>query len=147
MSCVNWNDAQAYISWLSKKAGKQYRLPKEIEWEYACYGGSQTEYCGSNDINAVAWYGYDEGSSDKGNSSQRTQPVGQKQANGYGLYDMSGNAWEWMEDCWEGDCTKRVSRGGSYGSFTQVIHAAHRFGVDTSDRNSHGGFRLARTLP
>ena len=147
VSCVNWNDAQAYISWLSKKAGKQYRLPKEIEWEYACYGGSQTEYCGSNDINAVAWYGYDEGSSDKGNSSQRTQPVGQKQANGYGLYDMSGNVWECMEDCWEGGCEYRVLRGGSYGDGQEGARAANRIPGSTTSRSRYYGFCLARTLP
>ena len=136
---VSWDDAQTYIQWLSKKTGKTYRLPKEAEWEYACYGGSQTEYCGGNDVNAVAWH--------NGNSGNQTHPVGQKQANGYGLYDMSGNVWEWMEDCWEGNCAKRVLRGGSWDSDPQIVRAAYRCWFDTTYRISDCGFRLARTLP
>ncbi len=83
VACVNWNDAQAYVDWLSKKTGRQYRLPVEEEWEYACQGGSKTEYCGGDNLDAVGWY-WD-------NSGKHTHPVGQKQANGYGLYDMTGN--------------------------------------------------------
>lgn len=137
--CVNWNDAQTYISWLSKKTGKQYRLPKEAEWEYACYGGSQTEYCGGNDINAVAWY--------EDNSGGHAHPTGQKQANSYGLYDMSGNVWKWMDDCWEGNCTKRVIRGGAWSGKPRGVRAAFRISIDTSIRGSASGFRLARTIP
>ena len=139
VACVNWNDAQAYILWLSKKTGKQYRLPREAEWEYACYGGSQTEYCGSNDINAVAWY--------ESNSGGQTHAVGQKQANGYGLYDMSGNVWQWMEDCGEGDCAQRMLRGGSWNYEPQIVRAAYRFRLETTIRTFNYGFRLARTLP
>ena len=135
---VSWDDAQTYIQWLSK-TGKTYRLPKEAEWEVACYGGSQTEYCGGNDINAVAWY--------DGNSGSQTHPVGQKQANGYGLYDMSGNVWEWMEDCWEWNCARRVLRGGSWYFIPQSVRAAYRGGFGTTFRNGGSGFRLARTLP
>ena len=125
---------------LNQKTGKQYRLPKEAEWEYACYGGSQTEYCGSNDINAVAWY--------EGNSGRQTHPVGQKQANGYGLHDMSGNIWEWMDDCWQGNCAIRVLRGGSWNGNPQSLRAAGRVAYVASLRNDDvGGFRLARTLP
>jgi formylglycine-generating enzyme required for sulfatase activity len=102
--CVSWHDAQAYVQWLSKKTGKQYRLPNDKEWEYACYGGSQTEYCGGSDINAVAWY--------SDNSGNQTHPAGQKQPNGYGLYDMSGNVWQWMENEY-GD-GQRALRGGSW---------------------------------
>lgn len=137
--CVNWNDAQAYISWLSKRTGKQYRLPKEVEWEYACYGGSQTEYCGSNDINAVAWY--------VDNSSGQAHPVGQKQANGYGLYDMSGNVFEWTDDCSESGCPKRVTRGGTWFGKPPFVRAAFRLGLGTSTRVYGQGFRLARTIP
>ena len=81
---VSWNDIQEFLQKLNAKTGKQYRLPSEAEWEYACYGGSQTEYCGGNDLNSVAW--------NRDNSNKTTHPVGQKQANGFGLYDMSGNA-------------------------------------------------------
>ena len=137
--CVNWNDAQAYISWLSKKTGKQYRLPEEAEWEYACHGGNQTDYCGGNDINAVAWYNE--------NSGNQTHPAGQKLANGYGLYDMSGNAFEWMEDCLEGDCNKHARRGGSWLNSQQSMRAVNFGWNDTARRFYYLGFRLARTIP
>jgi formylglycine-generating enzyme required for sulfatase activity len=134
---VNWNDAQAYASWLSKKGGKQYRLPNEEEWEYACYGGNKTEYCGGNDPNSVAWY--------KDNSNSTTHPVGQKQANGYSLYDMSGNLWQWKENENNGG---RALRGGSWLSSTFDLRASVRInGFVPSDRNYNYGFRLARTLP
>ena len=138
-TCVNWNDAQAYATWLSKKTGKQYRLPIESEWEYACYGGSQTEYCGSNDINVVAWY--------KDNSNNATHPVGQKQANGYGLYDMSGNLWQWMENKYDDKNDGRSLRGGSWNYFPRYVRAASRGSSEPSNRSSDYGFRLARTLP
>ena len=136
---VSWNDIQEYLSRLNQKTGKQYRLPTEAEWSYACYGGGQAEYCGSNDINAVAWY--------NGNSRERTHPVGQKQANGYGLYDMSGNVWEWLEDCREGDCSLRLISGGSWVNDRQFTRAANRTWDFTTGRINVFGFRLARTLP
>ncbi len=118
VACVNWNDAQAYASWLSRKTGKQYRLPIESEWEYACAGGATTEYCGSNDINAVAWY--------KENSNNMTHPVAQKQANGYGLYDMSGNLWQWMENKYDDKNDWRALRGGSWNITPQNVRASYR---------------------
>ncbi|MEI7842864.1 MAG: SUMF1/EgtB/PvdO family nonheme iron enzyme, partial [Gallionellaceae bacterium] len=139
VTCVNWNDAQAYVSWLARKTGKQYRLPTEAEWEYACYGGSQTEYCGSNDINAVAWY--------KENSNSATHPVGQKQANGYGLYDMSGNLWQWMENKYDDKNDWRALRGGSWSYEPQYVRAASRGSDEPTGRSDDSGFRLARTLP
>ena len=136
---VSWNDIQEFLQKLNAKTGKQYRLPTEAEWEYACYGGSQTEYCGSNDINAVAWY--------DSNSNQTTHPVGQKQANGYGLYDMSGNVWEWMENKYDNEHDGRALRGGSWGYGPRYVRAADRNGNDPSNRFNYIGFRLARTLP
>ncbi|MDD5300178.1 MAG: SUMF1/EgtB/PvdO family nonheme iron enzyme [Gallionella sp.] len=132
---VSWNDAQEFIQKLNTKTGKQYRLPTEAEWEYACYGGSQSEYCGGNNLDAVGWAG------------SRTHPAGQKQANGYGLYDMSGNVWEWASDCWEGDCAKRVLRGASWGGLSPGGRAAARNWSGPADRFNYGGFRLVRTLP
>jgi Sulfatase-modifying factor enzyme 1 len=136
---VSWDDAQAFIQKLNTKTGRQHRLPTEAEWEYACYGGSQTEYCGGNDINSVAWYSE--------NSNKTTHPVGQKQANGYGLYDMSGNVWEWMSDCYNGDCAQRVLRGGSWNFKPQNVRAAYRLRDEPAIRYSNLGFRIARTLP
>jgi formylglycine-generating enzyme required for sulfatase activity len=138
---VSWNDAQEFIQKLNAKTGKQYRLPTEAEWEYACYGGSQSEYCGGNDLDAVAWT--------SANSNGQTHPVGQKQANGYGLYDMTGNVWEWMNNCWEegeGNCAKRMLRGGSWLNFPQLARIVPRGRLDTAKRDDVG-FRLARTLP
>ena len=137
---VSWNNIQEYLKKLNQKTGKQYRLPKESEWEYACYGGSKAEkYCGGNDINAVAWYG--------DNSDNRTHPVGQKQANGYGLYDMSGNVWERMEDCLAENCAQHVVRGGSWNDEPRGVRMTTRYEDVATDRDDDDGFRLARTLP
>lgn len=103
---VNWNDCQTFISKLNKLTGKNYRLPTEAEWEYACRGGKRTKgyaYSGSDDIDQVAWY--------DANSEGKTHPVGQKQPNELGLYDMSGNVWEWCQDMYE---STGMCRGGSW---------------------------------
>ncbi|MCC6539966.1 MAG: formylglycine-generating enzyme family protein, partial [Bryobacterales bacterium] len=112
---VSWNDAREFARRLSEKTGKRYRLPTEAEWEYACRAGGSDLYCGGGGVDALAWYG--------SNSSARTQRVAQKRPNAFGLYDMSGNVWEWTEDCWNanyngapidgsawltGDCSNRV---------------------------------------
>ena len=136
---VNWNDIQEFLTKLNQKTGKRYRLPTEAEWEYACYGGSKTEYCGGNDVDSVAWV--------KGNSGGQTHPVGQKQANGYGLYDMSGNVWEWMSDCSKGSCAQRVICGGSWLENPLYMHATDSLGLDARGKGTDIGFRLVRTLP
>ncbi len=144
VEAVNWNDIQEFLTKLKQKTGKQYRLPKEAEWEYACIGGAgkfflKPAYCGSNDINAVAWY--------ESNSNKTTHPVGQKQANGYGLYDMSGNVWEWQEDCYGDDCARRMFRGGSWFNSQFVSVMTINPNQNAALRSTHIGFRLARTLP
>ena len=119
---VSWNDIQAFLRKLNVGGGR-YRLPSEAEWEYAAQGGQQSrgyQYAGSDNPNAVAWYDENGGGS--------THPVGQKQANELGVYDLSGNVREWVQDCWNesyagapsdgrawerGDCSRRVTRGGS----------------------------------
>ena len=150
--CVNWEDAQAYVAWLSHRTGKRYRLPSEAEWEYACRGGGQDTYCGGEDVDALGWY--------RQNSGSHTHSVGQKQANGYGLYDMSGNVWEWTEDCYhgsyagapgdgsawtEGDC-RRVLRGGSWFNEALDLRAVFRLDYSPGSRYFSFGFRVARTL-
>ena len=136
---VSWDDIQVFLQKLNAKTGRQYRLPSEAEWEYACYGGSQTEYCGGNNLDAVGWY--------NDNSGKTTHQVGQKQANGYGLYDMSGNVWEWMSDCYSSSCDGRVVRGGSWLSNSYSARSANRINFTPADRNDGYGFRVARTLP
>ena len=137
---VSWKDVQEFIQKLNSKTGSNYRLPSEGEWEYACYGGSKAEYCGGNDINAVAWY--------KDNSNDRTHPVGQKQANGYGLYDMSGNVSEWMSNCWDNNYCEggRVLRGGSWYTNPNFTRTVSRFNDSLAIQYDAYGFRLARTI-
>jgi formylglycine-generating enzyme required for sulfatase activity len=149
---VSWDDAQAFIAWLNKVDGGGYRLPSEAEWEYACRAGGNHTYCGSNDVGAVAWY--------DANSGNRARTVGGKQANAFGLHDMSGNVWEWTQDCWNdsyngaptngaawttGLCGLRVSRGGSWGYVARDSRAASRINGTTDLRGRNVGFRLART--
>ena len=135
---VSWNDTQEFIKILNTKTGKQYRLPTEAEWEYACYAESKTEYCGGNDLNMVAWY--------KDNSNGSTHPVGQKQANGYGLFDMSGNVWQWSQDRYGDENSWHILRGGSWNSARNFLQVSSRNG-GPMERGYHMGFRLVRTLP
>lgn len=137
---VKWNEVKTFISKLNKITGKTYRLPSEEEWVYACYGGRQTKYCGSNNINDVAWF--------EGNSSGHTHHVGKKQPNGYGLYDMSGNVFEWLEDSYGVDLNARKFRGGSwyYEIDDMNLSISYDWGWGESARDRGCGFRLARTL-
>jgi formylglycine-generating enzyme required for sulfatase activity len=153
VACINWNDAKAYAEWLSRKTGKSYHLPTEAEWEYACRAGGQHEYCGSDNIDSIAWYGRKNGDT--------THPSAQKQANAFGLYDMSGNVWEWVDDSyhdsysgaptdgttWSGDGAKRVLRGGSWDSNPGSTRSASRNYRTPASRDFDFGFRVARTLP
>lgn len=136
---VSWNDAQQFIQKLNAKTGKQYRLPTEAEWEYACHGGSQSEYCGGDNLDAVGW--------NNDNCNDQTHPAGQKQANGYGLYDMSGNVWEWAQDCYDSSCVSRVFRGGSCFNYAKYSRSAIRYDHGSGVRSLGIGFRVARTLP
>ena len=153
---VSWNDAQEFIQKLNAKTGKQYRLPSEAEWEYACHAVGQHKYCGSDDVDSVAWH-----SSSFVFSKTPPHAVAAKQANAFGLYDMSGNAHEWVEDswhdnyigapsdgtAWQGDGSVRVLRSGSWISDPQNMRSVYREKGAHDFRYYSSGFRLARTLP
>ncbi len=153
---VSWDNIRIFLQKLNAGGGR-YRLPSEAEWEYAARGGQESQgyqYAGSNTPGAVAWY--------RKNSGGRPHPVGQKQANELGLYDLSGNVWEWVQDCWNssytgapsdgrawerGDCSRRVLRGGSWYSEPRTIRSANRYRYTAVNRNNNHGFRIARSLP
>ena len=132
---VSYDDAVAFCKKLSQLTGKNYRLPTESEWEYACRAGTTTDYCFGNDANQLedyAWY--------YNNSEDTTHPVGQKKPNTWGIYDMHGNVWEY--------CQKRVNRGGSWGDISGFCRSATRddnfFRRDY--RSYYSGFRVAVTI-
>jgi formylglycine-generating enzyme required for sulfatase activity len=146
---VSYNDVQDFIDKLNRQTGQRYRLPTEAEWEYACRGGGTEDYCGSNNVDAVAWYG--------SNSGQKSHAVGGKQPNGFGLYDMSGNVWEWTcstsgYDGSENTCANntnpyRIFHGGSWADTPAHVRSAFRNWISTSFRGSNGlGFRLAQDI-
>jgi formylglycine-generating enzyme required for sulfatase activity len=147
---VRWNDVQEFIRKLNAQTGKNFRMPTEAEWEYAAKGGKQSRgytYSGSNDLGSVAWY-YD-------NSQNKTHAVGGKQANELGIYDMSGNVWEWCSD-WHGNYSSysetnptgassglnHVLRGGSWYMDANNCPTKNRFWGNIGNRYHHVGFRL-----
>jgi formylglycine-generating enzyme required for sulfatase activity len=153
---VSWEDAQEFIAKLNalsaeQSAGREYRLPTEAEWEYACRAGEETAYSFGEDPSVLGKYGWFED-----NSGSKTHPVGEKQPNPWGLYDMHGNVYEWCED-WYGDYpartmldptgaimgSLRVFRGGGWGILAAFCRSASRNGNRPSGRNVSFGFRLA----
>ena len=170
--CVNWEDAQAYVRWLSAETGEQYRLPNESEWEYAARAGTTTRRHWGDDANDGCAYanGADrtfEARVDDWTVAECTDgvvwtsPLGTYQPNGFDLHDMLGNVWEWTEDCWHddhdgaprdgsawtrgGNCGRRVLRGGSWVSFPWNLRSAARLRGDAENRSVNIGFRVART--
>ena len=159
---VSWNDAQAYIRKLNAKTGKQYRLPSEAEWEYAARAGSFTAYpWGDKASHEYANYGDDEccfGLVQGRDKWLNTSPAGSFAPNDFGLYDMIGNVWEWVEDgfhdsyagapkdgsVWPGNGSSHVVRGGSWNFDPQFIRVSTRSRFDPSMRMSSIGFRLVR---
>ncbi|WP_300526155.1 bifunctional serine/threonine-protein kinase/formylglycine-generating enzyme family protein, partial [Alcanivorax sp.] len=154
---VSWNDIQMYIKWLNHKTGQKFRLPSEAEWEYAARAGSTTKYSWGNNIScAQARYGYYSGHC---GNDKKTVPVKSFSPNRFGLYDMHGNAQEWVQDCWNdsyrgapsngavwlrGDCSMRVLRGGSWAGFPDDVLSASRSRDSVSIRYYHYGFRLVQ---
>ncbi|MDE0206064.1 MAG: SUMF1/EgtB/PvdO family nonheme iron enzyme [Candidatus Tectomicrobia bacterium] len=179
--CVNWDDAQAYVQWLSRKTRQSYRLLSEAEWEYVARAGTrgaqywqnrqggQCRHANGADLTAkrngmeLAQHmgeGWTVASCDDG--YYQTAPTGSFTGNGFGLYDVHGNVWEWTQDCWHdnysgaprhgrswesgGDCSKRVLRGGSWVDKPAALRAAFRAGFEKGTRFNVIGFRIARTL-
>ena len=156
---VSWEDAQGYVRWLSGKTGEEYRLLSESEWEYVARAGTRTRY----------WWGVGIGRS-RANcdgcgsrwDNRQTAPVGSFSPNAFGLHDVHGNVWEWVEDCWNGsyagaptdgsawtseDCSRRILRGGSWGDGPWTfLRSAYRNWDSSGNRNVNFGFRVARTL-
>ena len=155
---VSWDDATEYAAWLSAETGKRYRLATEAEWEYAARAGSTTKYSWGNAI------GQNRANCD-GCGSQwdddRTAPAESFSANAWGLYDMHGNVWEWVQDCWNdsyvgaptdgsawtsGECGLRMIRGGSWLYLPGYLRSAFRDWFSRSYRDGYIGFRLAQDM-
>ena len=166
--CVSWNDAQEFIAWLTEQTGESYRLPSEAEWEYAVRAGSTRKYHFGNSKSELCRYANhaDSGTDYSGRNKscsdgvgKRTTTVGRYLPNEFGLYDMHGNAWEWVQDCWNanyrgaptnnrawtgGDCSRSVLRGGSWGHAPEHLRSAARGRAVRSSRDDTIGFRLAQ---
>lgn len=173
VACVSWDDASAYVGWLTQKTGKRYRLLTEAEWEYAARGGTTTArfwgdhgstscgYANGADLTTAAQVP-GAGNWAVASCSDRyayTAPIGSYRANSFGLYDMLGNVEEWTQDCWNGDysgaptdgsasaagdCSQRAVRGGSWDDAPAGLRAAYRVGSPTVIRVYRRGFRVAR---
>ncbi len=153
---VSYSDAVAFCEWLSRKEGKNYRLPTEAEWEFAAKGGASSKsfkYSGSNNLDDFAWH--------KGNSKGTPHTVGTKLPNELGIYDMSGNVWEWCWDWYNKDFYKlekgdnpkgpemgerRSVRGGSWDSHPNYVRPANRISTEPNKTHEFYGFRVARTI-
>ena len=155
---VSWDDAQGYLKWLGKIGGKNYRLPTEVEWEYALRGGTTTRYSWG-ELMTTGKANCKECGPPWGADSPA--PVGSFAPNAFGLFDMNGSVWEWVSDCWhnsyqrapadgrsweEPDCRVRVLRGGSWLDGASYMPSSTRFKYDANVRQSQNGFRVARSV-
>ena len=164
VTCVDLKSAKAYVAWLSKATGKHYRLPSETEREYATRAGTTTPFWwGSTLSTQLANYngtsGYAQG--EVGEWRQRTLRVDSFQPNGWGLYNVHGNVWDWTDDCWNesnignpgdgsvrtsGDCTWRVARGGAWNYAPTYLRSAYRYWNEPDNRSGVQGMRVVRDL-
>jgi formylglycine-generating enzyme required for sulfatase activity len=168
--CMSWHDAQAYVAWLRRRTGKAYRLPTEAEWEYAARAGTRTGYSFGDDPSELCAYAKfaDLGSRFGWHGGCRsdmatygTVPVGSLKPNPWGLFDVHGNAWEWVEDCWtpnaleiptdgsaflHAGCEIGVIRGGSWAAGFGRVRSATRWPTPAAERYHHIGFRVALSL-
>ena len=166
---VSWNEATEFCSKLSDMTGENYRLPTDAEWEYACRAGTTTRYYwGDSDsestVKRYAWYeknAIDPHWTSPHAAEEGTQEVGRKEPNPWGLYDMSGNVWEWCQDWYDehyysnsprqdprgpssGD--RRVLRGGSWGNYAWYVRSSYRDWVTPGSRYDYVGFRIVRDV-
>ena len=183
VTCVSWTDATAYVAWLARRTGHAYRLPSEAEWEYAARAGTTSAYTWGVDENRGCRYangadasllqalpvlrGEIEKALKEGDAGARflrcddgaafTSPVRHYAPNAFGLYDMIGNVWELVEDCWyeelpadvhahiAASCTYRRARGGSWDDFPEELRSARRSRVKPEGHRNDNGFRVALT--
>ncbi|MCP4384841.1 MAG: SUMF1/EgtB/PvdO family nonheme iron enzyme, partial [Hyphomicrobiales bacterium] len=158
---VSWDDAKVYVDWLRRKTGKAYRLLTEAEWEYAARAGTTTPFStGASITTAQAVFDNSGVAGDRDDYLGKTVEVGSYPPNPYGLHDMHGNVWEWVEDCWNdshdgapvdgsargGDCTRRVVKGGAWYFEAEYLRAAARQSYPATSRLNVVGFRVARGL-
>ena len=161
---VSWDDARAYVKWLSQRTGKRYRLLSESEWEYVARAGTMEPFhtgatISADQANYDSSYTYVSGQ--KGRYRGRTVQVGTFSPNAFGLHEVHGNVWEWTQDCWNedytgapadnrawetGECEQRVLRGGSWGDVPWLLRSADRGKNEPGIRDPKIGFRIARTL-
>ena len=150
---VSWNDCHAFIQKVSAESKRLIRLPTEAEWEYACRAGTAARVVVPAALGDYGWF--------KGNSGRQTHPVGGKKANEWGLFDMQGNVWEWLQDCWNstytgaptdglawltGDCSRHVMRSSSWFGVPTELRSAFRTWFSAALFTDTIGFRLARDL-
>jgi formylglycine-generating enzyme required for sulfatase activity len=156
---VTFDDVQQYVAWFSRMTGRPYRLLTEAEWEYAARAGTTTAYYWGDEIGKGQANCGDCGSKW---DNRETSPVGSFKPNAFGLYDMAGNVWQWVQDCYHddynnaptdgsawisGDCSSRVDRGGSWTTdFPRAVRSARRARISTGIRGNNLGFRIGRTL-
>jgi formylglycine-generating enzyme required for sulfatase activity len=161
---VSWDNAKAYVAWLSRKTGKPYRLLSEAEWEFAARAGTTTRYSVGDTITPAQanFNGAEEGSGPSKTNRQKTLPVGSFKPNNFGLYDMQGNVWVWVEDCWhddytagvptdgsawtDGECGGRVMRGGSWEDSDSELRTSARLGEFQGESSYTDGIRVGRGL-